>query len=260
MIVGGPNTRTDYHVQPTEEWFYQLKGSMTLKIVEGHTFKDVHIHEGEHFLLPANTPHSPQRFPGTVGLVMEAHRPAGADDTLRWYCRAPDCGAVIHQASFYCTDLGSQLVPVILGYYASEEQRTCPRCGVIDQRPEPRTTPPALPTAADAAAAADAVTAGAGLPASAWVVLTGSARVDAVAPAPVIDAARYPAPRSLARWLDVHADDVYVACPFYLSRAFLFIFCLTVSVVVVFTLQSRYLCAPLWIRLSVHRLGRLRPL
>ena len=31
-VVGGPNTRTDYHVNPTEEFFFQLKGTVTIRI------------------------------------------------------------------------------------------------------------------------------------------------------------------------------------------------------------------------------------
>ena len=75
MVVGGPNTRKDYHVNEGEEFFYQLEGDMVLRIREKGKPKDIPINEGEILLLPPNIPHSPQRFNNTVGLVVEKKTP-----------------------------------------------------------------------------------------------------------------------------------------------------------------------------------------
>ncbi|ORY19385.1 3-hydroxyanthranilate 3,4-dioxygenase [Clohesyomyces aquaticus] len=137
MIVGGPNERTDYHINETPEWFYQYKGDMLLKTVDEGKFRDIHIREGEMFLLPPNTPHNPVRFANTVGIVLEQHRPEGAIDKLRWYCQ--DCGEKVHEASFHCTDLGTQIKDAVNKFKADKEARTCKNCGALcDTAPRPK--------------------------------------------------------------------------------------------------------------------------
>jgi hypothetical protein len=43
QVVGGPNERADYHDDPVEEFFYQLKGNMVLKVGDNGNFYDVPI-------------------------------------------------------------------------------------------------------------------------------------------------------------------------------------------------------------------------
>ncbi|KAH7106750.1 3-hydroxyanthranilic acid dioxygenase [Auriculariales sp. MPI-PUGE-AT-0066] len=133
MAVGGPNERNDYHVNETEEWFFQHKGAMLLRVVDDGEFKDIHIGEGEMFLLPANTPHNPVRFVDTVGLVMERVRPEQAMDRLRWYCRsgAHDTPTIIREDVFHVTDLGTQLKPLIRNWQQNEDLRKCGQCGTV---------------------------------------------------------------------------------------------------------------------------------
>src|SRR5579872_1862070 len=88
-VVGGPNHRRDYHDDPTEEFFYQLKGDIFLRLMQtpGMPPIDVPIKQGEIFLLPKHMRHSPQRLqPGTVGVVVESSRPKAAQDGIEWYC------------------------------------------------------------------------------------------------------------------------------------------------------------------------------
>ena len=74
-VVGGPNNRQDYHDDPTEEFFYQMKGDIFIRIMEtpGRPPIEIPIKEGEIFLLPKHMRHSPQRLrPGTVGAAFGA--------------------------------------------------------------------------------------------------------------------------------------------------------------------------------------------
>ncbi len=98
MVVGGPNSRSDFHVDPGEEFFYQLEGDMTLRTMQDGRYVDIPIREGEVFLLPALLPHSPQRQPHTVGLVIERRRKPGERDGLQWYC---DIGTLMLYEEFF---------------------------------------------------------------------------------------------------------------------------------------------------------------
>lgn len=136
MIVGGPNARTDYHVNDTAEWFYQHSGAMLLKTIQAGRFEDIVIREGDMFLLPPGIPHNPVRFADTVGIVLEQKRPADSTDHLRWYCDG--CSNLVHEKSFHCTDLGSQIKEAVQAFDGDSKARTCGNCGVVNaSRPTP---------------------------------------------------------------------------------------------------------------------------
>lgn len=83
-------------------------------------------------MLPARTPHSPQRGANTVGLVIEKVR-KDEEDGFMWFCES--CGNMLYQEKLVVTDIVSQLPPVMQGFYGNDEKRTCNKCGSIMQPP-----------------------------------------------------------------------------------------------------------------------------
>jgi 3-hydroxyanthranilate 3,4-dioxygenase len=129
MVVGGPNQRTDYHINPGGELFYQVEGDIVLRIMDDGRPRDIPIKQGELFLLPAGVPHSPQRPASTIGVVVEVPKFAKGTHHLRWYC--PKCNAVLHDAPFQPVDLGKQIKAMIEEFKANPELRTCKACKAV---------------------------------------------------------------------------------------------------------------------------------
>ena len=133
MVVGGPNNRKDYHYNETEEFYFQLEGDITLRIIEDGKPVDIPICEGEIFMLPGKTPHSPQRPAQTVGLVIELTRPQNVLDAFMWFCE--NCGEKLHEEHLHVSDIVKNLPPVMNAFYESETRRTCKHCGTVMQAP-----------------------------------------------------------------------------------------------------------------------------
>jgi len=127
MVVGGPNARKDYHVDPAEEFFYQLEGDMLLRTMQAGVAVDVPIREGEILLLPPGTPHSPQRGADTVGLVIERERRPGELDAFQWYCE--HCAALLYEETLVLADIETQFPPIFERFYGNALHRRCGRCG-----------------------------------------------------------------------------------------------------------------------------------
>ena len=129
QVVGGPNERCDYHDDPVEEFFYQLKGDMVLKVGDNGNFYDVPIREGEVFLLPPHVRHSPQRPAGSIGLVVEPKRPASEVDAFEWYCF--NCQALVQRVEVNLKSIVKDLPPLYKAFYEDEAARTCGSCGTL---------------------------------------------------------------------------------------------------------------------------------
>ena len=136
QVVGGPNARADYHDDPVEEFFYQLKGDMVLKVYDEGKFYDVPIREGEVFMLPAHVRHSPQRpQEGSIGLVVEPSRPPGTVDGFEWFCF--ECGTKLHRIEVTVENIVRDLPPLYEAFFADEEKRTCTNCGALHPGKKP---------------------------------------------------------------------------------------------------------------------------
>jgi 3-hydroxyanthranilate 3,4-dioxygenase len=134
----GPNTRNDYHVNPTEELFYQLEGDIAVRVrpLDGSPPRDVVIREGEMWRCPRMVPHRPQRPAHTIGLIVEFPRVVDGetrDDALRWYCEG--CDALVHEASFRLAHVDRDLHRIMDAFWNGPVAgRRCRECGEVIER------------------------------------------------------------------------------------------------------------------------------
>ncbi len=129
MIVGGPNSRNDYHVDEGPELFFQIEGDMLLRVIDDERRKDITIREGDMLLLPPRVPHSPQRFANTVGLVVERKRLPGELDGFMWFCE--NCDNKLYEEFVHVEDIVAQLPPIFDRFHSSEDNRRCDHCDTV---------------------------------------------------------------------------------------------------------------------------------
>lgn len=135
MIIMGPNARNDFHQVDSEEFFYQLKGDIKVRIREGDRIVDHLVREGETFFIPPNVPHAPVRPPNTLGMVVERRRPAGETEHVIFYCA--HCEALVEDIHFDCGDIVEHFSQAMLDFWKDDARRTCKNCGKKVEQPGP---------------------------------------------------------------------------------------------------------------------------
>lgn len=142
MVIHGPNRRRDFHYDPSDEIFWQLKGAMVLEYFDkdGKRQNTV-IREGEIFLLPANVRHSPHRPRDSWGFVVEIKRSAKDSESLSWYC--DKCNSELHKVTLSAMDIEAHLKSAINDFDSNVKLRTCGKCGHVQPEHAAEIEPPA---------------------------------------------------------------------------------------------------------------------
>ncbi len=128
FVTRGPNSRTDFHIDPGDEIFYQLEGELNLHYMTPEQKREIAvIKEGELFLLPAHVPHSPRRGEGSWTFVIERKRRPDEQDRFVWYCEG--CGTKLYETTVRFDDPSDAVKTANESMKTNKEMLTCPRCG-----------------------------------------------------------------------------------------------------------------------------------
>jgi len=135
FVARGRAGRTEFHTDPSDEVMYMIKGVMNLhyRTPEGEE-KVLVLREGEIMHCPAGVPHSPRFSPDAFLLVLERKRRGEELDRFQWYCER--CGTPLYETARKVPDYDEDPVSrVYEEFYASEQRRTCAKCGHVARRP-----------------------------------------------------------------------------------------------------------------------------
>jgi 3-hydroxyanthranilate 3,4-dioxygenase len=131
FVARGRSYRSEFHINPSDEVMYQIKGEMRLhhRTPEGKEEVAV-IPEGSAIHTPAGIPHSPRFGSDAYAMILERARRPGEIDVFQWYC--PQCDNLLHEERFGVGNYGED--PVSKAYhnfFFNEQHRTCKNCGHV---------------------------------------------------------------------------------------------------------------------------------
>ena len=130
MVVGGPNQRTDFHLDPYEEWFYQVRGNMHLNLMTDEGAQRVAHPRGRDVDAAAQHPALAAAARGGLDRPRRRADPRGGHaGEVQWYC--PNCDAKVHEVELQVRDIVADLPPVFEAFYTDEKARTCAACGTL---------------------------------------------------------------------------------------------------------------------------------
>lgn len=131
FIARGREYRSEFHINPSDETMYMIKGEMRLHYRTPAGKEEVAIiPQGSLIYTPAGTPHSPRFPPDAFALISERKRREGEVDRFHWYC--PSCDRFLHEETFTVRDYAED--PVSAAYqrfFENENFRTCGNCGTV---------------------------------------------------------------------------------------------------------------------------------
>jgi 3-hydroxyanthranilate 3,4-dioxygenase len=135
FVARGREYRSEFHINPSDEVMYMIKGEMRLHYRTPEGKEEVAVlPERSTIHTPAGVPHSPRFPPDAFLLVIERKRHKGEIDRFQWFC--PSCDHLLHEEQFVVSDYTAD--PVSKAYrtfFDSEEFRTCKSCGHVMPAP-----------------------------------------------------------------------------------------------------------------------------
>lgn len=136
FVARGREYRSEFHINPSEELMYQIRGEMRLHYRTPDGKEDVAVlREGSVIHTPAGVPHSPRFPPDAYALIVERKRRPGEIDRFHWYC--PKCDNFLHEEVFVVHDYKADPVSqAYRNFFGSEVFRTCKKCGHVMPAPD----------------------------------------------------------------------------------------------------------------------------
>ncbi len=130
-VVGGPNARTDYHINPTEEFFFQLKGTVKVRIQHEGKPHDVVLPEELDLSFARQCAACTDARPGYGRADHRAHPQERHDGyaslVLRKVQQRP-----VRDRPLSIEVLERDMPPVFDAYYSDPENQHCKKCGHIN--------------------------------------------------------------------------------------------------------------------------------